>query len=131
MAEWRGIRSEVAQFVYGMDQLPMGGNTAAFQLVNGEATLENGGHVVNGASGVGEGAGGLLGVAKRHADDGEGGAESVREHGEEAGLLFSSLLLFGVTLLDFLARAACSHARWAPAPEQRAQRRADAMAIWY
>jgi hypothetical protein len=43
-----------------------------------------------------------LGVAKRHADDGEGGAEFVREHGEEAGLLFPSLLLFGVTLLDFL-----------------------------
>ena len=36
-----------------------------------------------------------------------------------------------LSLLDFLARAACSHARWAPAPEQRAQRRADALSIWY
>jgi len=36
-----------------------------------------------------------------------------------------------LSLLDFLARAACSHARWAPAPDQRAQRRADALAAWY
>lgn len=36
-----------------------------------------------------------------------------------------------LTLLDFLARAACSYARWAPAPEQRAQRRANAVAAWY
>ena len=36
-----------------------------------------------------------------------------------------------LSLLDFLSRAACSHARWAPAPDQRAQRRADALAIWY
>ena len=36
-----------------------------------------------------------------------------------------------LSLLDFLSRAACSHAHWAPPPEQRAQRRADAMAAWY
>jgi len=36
-----------------------------------------------------------------------------------------------LSLLDFLARAACSHARWTPAPDQRAQRRADALAAWY
>lgn len=36
-----------------------------------------------------------------------------------------------LSLLDFLARAACSHARWAPAPGERAQRRADALATWY
>ena len=36
-----------------------------------------------------------------------------------------------LSLLDFLSRAACSHARWVPAPEQRAQRRADALAAWY
>lgn len=36
-----------------------------------------------------------------------------------------------LSLLDFLARAACSHARWVPAPDQRAQRRADALAAWY
>jgi len=36
-----------------------------------------------------------------------------------------------LSLLDFLSRAACSHGRWVPAPEQRAQRRADALAAWY
>ena len=36
-----------------------------------------------------------------------------------------------LSLLDFLSRAACSHARWVPAPDQRAQRRADALAAWY
>ena len=36
-----------------------------------------------------------------------------------------------LSLLDFLARAACSHERWVPAPEARAQRRADALAAWY
>ncbi|MBV7455953.1 zinc carboxypeptidase [Acidovorax sp. sif1233] len=36
-----------------------------------------------------------------------------------------------LSLLDFLARAACSHGRWVPAPGQRAQRRADALAAWY
>lgn len=36
-----------------------------------------------------------------------------------------------MALFDFLARAAGSHARWAPTPEQRAQRRADALATWY
>ena len=36
-----------------------------------------------------------------------------------------------LSLLDFLARAACSHARWVPMPDQRAQRRADALAAWY
>ena len=36
-----------------------------------------------------------------------------------------------LSLLDFLARAACSHVRWTPAPDQRAQRRADALAAWY
>ena len=36
-----------------------------------------------------------------------------------------------LSLLDFLSRAACSHAHWAPPPEQRAQRRADALAAWY
>lgn len=36
-----------------------------------------------------------------------------------------------LSLLDFLARAACSHARWVPAPDQRAQRRADALVAWY
>lgn len=36
-----------------------------------------------------------------------------------------------VALLDFLARAACSHERWMPAASQRARRRADALAAWY
>lgn len=36
-----------------------------------------------------------------------------------------------LSLLDFLARAACSHVRWVPAPDQRAQRRASALAAWY
>ncbi len=36
-----------------------------------------------------------------------------------------------LSLLDFLGRAACSHERWVPTPEQRAQRRADALAAWY
>ena len=36
-----------------------------------------------------------------------------------------------LALLDFLARAACSHTRWAPAPAQRAPHRAQAMATWY
>ncbi|MCE1191540.1 MAG: zinc carboxypeptidase [Acidovorax sp.] len=36
-----------------------------------------------------------------------------------------------VSLLDFLARAACSHDRWTPAPAQRAGRRAQALAAWY
>jgi len=36
-----------------------------------------------------------------------------------------------LSLLDFLSHADCSHARWVPAPEQRAQRRADALAAWY
>ena len=36
-----------------------------------------------------------------------------------------------MALFDFLARAAGSHARWVPAPGQRAQRRADALAAWY
>ena len=36
-----------------------------------------------------------------------------------------------LALLDFLARAACSHTRWAPAPAQRAQHRTQALAHWY
>ncbi len=36
-----------------------------------------------------------------------------------------------LSLLDFLSRAACSHTRWLPAPDQRAQRHAEALAIWY
>lgn len=36
-----------------------------------------------------------------------------------------------LSLLDFLARAACSHARWVPGPAQRAQHRAEALAAWY
>ena len=36
-----------------------------------------------------------------------------------------------LSLLDFLARAACSHVCWVPAPDLRAQRRANALAAWY
>lgn len=36
-----------------------------------------------------------------------------------------------LSLLDFLARAACSHALWAPPPEQRAHHRERALAAWY
>ena len=36
-----------------------------------------------------------------------------------------------VSLLDFLSRAACSHIRWAPAPESRAKLHADALKNWY
>jgi Zinc carboxypeptidase len=36
-----------------------------------------------------------------------------------------------LTLLDFLARAGCSHAQWAPAPGERAARHHAAVAQWY
>ncbi|WP_068167101.1 M14 family zinc carboxypeptidase [Hydrogenophaga taeniospiralis] len=36
-----------------------------------------------------------------------------------------------LSLLDFLARAACSHAHWTPSPDTRDQRHADALAHWY
>ena len=36
-----------------------------------------------------------------------------------------------LSLLDFLARAACSHRRWVPPPECRARHRAQALAAWY
>lgn len=36
-----------------------------------------------------------------------------------------------MTLLDFLSRAGCSHARWAPPPADRASRHAAAVAQWY
>lgn len=36
-----------------------------------------------------------------------------------------------IGLLDFLGRAACGHALWAPGPAVRAQRHADALAQWY
>lgn len=36
-----------------------------------------------------------------------------------------------IGLLDFLGRAACGHALWAPVPATRAQRHADALAQWY
>ena len=36
-----------------------------------------------------------------------------------------------IGLLDFLGRAACGHALWTPAPAERAQHHADALAQWY
>jgi hypothetical protein len=36
-----------------------------------------------------------------------------------------------VALLDFFARAACSHARWAPGEAARAHHRMSALAHWY
>ena len=36
-----------------------------------------------------------------------------------------------LSLLDFLARAACSHRRWVPGKEDSAQQRAHALAEWY
>jgi hypothetical protein len=36
-----------------------------------------------------------------------------------------------LSLLDFLSRAACSHARWTPAAEARAKLHADALKNWY
>ena len=36
-----------------------------------------------------------------------------------------------LSLLDFLARAACSHTRWTPAPQGRAKLHADALKNWY
>ena len=36
-----------------------------------------------------------------------------------------------LSLLDFLTRAACSHAHWTPGADTRDQRRAEALAHWY
>jgi hypothetical protein len=36
-----------------------------------------------------------------------------------------------LSLLDFLSRAACSHARWTPLPSTRAKLHADALKNWY
>ena len=36
-----------------------------------------------------------------------------------------------IALLDFMARAACSHPRWVPTGAQREQQRAQALAQWY
>ncbi|HNV58975.1 MAG TPA: M14 family zinc carboxypeptidase [Rhodoferax sp.] len=36
-----------------------------------------------------------------------------------------------LALLDFLSRAACSHTRWTPGPQERAKLHADALKNWY
>jgi hypothetical protein len=36
-----------------------------------------------------------------------------------------------LSLLDFLSRAACSHALWTPSPDARATVHAEALRQWY